>query len=512
MNNDGRLFVSQRHVKKEQSSIRNHLLSVVRDADMVLLVQSVFPHIPLVANERNGVWYCPVVGTSSCYFKSTDGHPSQWNFSLSRMNLDFARTAMRKGALLLDSTRRSKRFPDSLSVTVPIWIAVINAIVFGQKAFSLEAPPWVPSSHVEQISQLIPSWIESVSETVKTMIRQLLCDHLLLPFQPVWVCGTEDQSLEWFGSGAESLLEGDESTSLSFTPLILLSASAVTSDDIHSQHHSWQYIQGAGDDEEAWAEGLSPALFWKHKEFILASDDYREVEAAVEHVVTHHRQAQGLEHGHKKSKNVDVTTVANDDDTHLPVQLHHIGESGIYIIHSCSNVNDAVNEVQRHTKQMALSGVKMALSGVIEIIPHCGNAITRACAHDSAIPLLEIHATLKQPRSHFSAVSIPAVIAFYGQLLVNNKSDDAVLLAIVDHDDGTLAYTVAMTILLEFFKNSASLNFLQSERETVNKSKGEIQGVLTALQIHIPQVRIPRALMKELNAYFVAHTRDTSER
>jgi hypothetical protein len=27
----------------------------------------------------------------NCYFKSTDGHENKWSFSLSRMNLDFAR-------------------------------------------------------------------------------------------------------------------------------------------------------------------------------------------------------------------------------------------------------------------------------------------------------------------------------------------------------------------------------------------------------------------------------------
>ena len=495
---DHRLFVSQRNVKREQASIRNHLLSIVRDANVVLLVKkSVFPDIPLVANERNGVWYCPL-GTPSCYFKSTDGHPSQWDFSLSRMNLDFARQAMQKGAVLVDSTRRGKRFPDSLSVTVPIWIAVINSIVF-EKVCNFDAPPWVSKSHVEQISSLIPLWIESVSESVKTMIRQLLSDHLVHPFQPVWVCSTEDQSLEWFGTGAESLLEeGNESTSLSFTPLILLSASAVTSDGMHSQHHSWQYIQGAGDDEEAWAHGLSPSQFWKHKELILASDDYREVETAVEHIVN------------QKSKNFAVSTVATDD-TDLPIPLCHIGQSGISIIHSCSSVNDAINEVCRHTG-------KMTLSGVIEIIPRCGNAINRVCPSppghdDSAIPLLQIHATVKQPRSHFSMVSIPAVISFYAQLLNDKKSDDTVSLSIVDHDDGTLAYTVAMTILLGFF-HATSLDFLPCENSKKEEkiSKDGILSVLTALQIHIPQIRIPRALMKELNAYFVAPSSIISER
>lgn len=44
--------------------------------------------LPLVANERCGSWYIPPdkkVGSS--YFKSTDGHMGQWDFSLRRLNM-----------------------------------------------------------------------------------------------------------------------------------------------------------------------------------------------------------------------------------------------------------------------------------------------------------------------------------------------------------------------------------------------------------------------------------------
>lgn len=32
------------------------------------------------------------------------------------------------------------------------------------------------------------------------------------------------------------------------------------------------YIQGAGDDEEGWAMGLSPKLFWENHSYILEHD------------------------------------------------------------------------------------------------------------------------------------------------------------------------------------------------------------------------------------------------
>lgn len=49
---------------------------------------------------------------------------------------------------------------------------------------------------------------------------------------------------------------------LPFLPIICVSVSK-TSDGIHNS-----YIQGAGDDEESWAMGLTPKLFWENKDFL----------------------------------------------------------------------------------------------------------------------------------------------------------------------------------------------------------------------------------------------------
>ncbi|KAD6454762.1 hypothetical protein E3N88_09468 [Mikania micrantha] len=58
-----------------------------------------------------------------------------------------------------------------------------------------------------------------------------------------------------------------------FTPIILISASA--SSDIYRQktssEFSWNYIAGAGDDEESWARGLTPVLFWNNVYDIISS-------------------------------------------------------------------------------------------------------------------------------------------------------------------------------------------------------------------------------------------------
>jgi hypothetical protein len=45
---------------------------------------------------------------------------------------------------------------------------------------------------------------------------------------------------------------------------------------------SWAYIQGAGDDEENWSLGLTPAGFWAHAERLLRLEDEEELREAVQ--------------------------------------------------------------------------------------------------------------------------------------------------------------------------------------------------------------------------------------
>jgi tRNA A64-2'-O-ribosylphosphate transferase len=107
-------------------SIRNRLHSIDSDAQFVQDVAVAYPECVVIANERCGAWYVEaglkgrsfkglseawtcesvvrdvICGNSeveaeveasrtktrgSAYFKSTDGHAGQWNFSLKRLNL-----------------------------------------------------------------------------------------------------------------------------------------------------------------------------------------------------------------------------------------------------------------------------------------------------------------------------------------------------------------------------------------------------------------------------------------
>ena len=159
-----------RELKKQIRADRIcHLQSIDLDAAFVAEARDSLGAPATFANLRCGVWYVPPeLRTGTCYFKSTDGHTGNWGFSLSRLNLQVALAAAHEGrVLIVDSTRSGKRFPDSLSKTVPIWCAVINRALAedregGSWDTALHLPPWVPPSERAQIEARLAVWVDAL--------------------------------------------------------------------------------------------------------------------------------------------------------------------------------------------------------------------------------------------------------------------------------------------------------------------------------------------------------------
>lgn len=149
--------------------------------------------------------------------------------------------------------------PDALSKTVPIWIAVLNRLLFPDNANAgeLRTPDDVVSrSEHARIVERLPSFIAE-AETLKLDIpsrRKALGGK---PMQPVWL--TPNTSLP------ASIPESSNGNSV-----VLCTASGRTS----SNPSISNYVQGAADDSESWACGLDAATFWKHSnELMAASED-----------------------------------------------------------------------------------------------------------------------------------------------------------------------------------------------------------------------------------------------
>jgi tRNA A64-2'-O-ribosylphosphate transferase len=242
-------------LRKSGLTITNRLQSIVDDSEFVCSVSEAYG-LPLVANERCGSWYVPLdrkVG--SAYFKSTDGHTSQWSFNLRRLNLQlFDVLAKYDGCVIVDSTRRGKSMPDALSKTVPIWCSVMNRVLFPERLDSHElyVPPKVVSdSEKAQIEDRLTRFAIELKELQLDITE--LARKAMKPLRPLWITRDSDLPEEPFRFD-------------SFHTIVLCTSSRRV---VGAEISENGYIQGAGDDNESWSEGLSPPLFWKHKDTLL---------------------------------------------------------------------------------------------------------------------------------------------------------------------------------------------------------------------------------------------------
>lgn len=279
-------------LKRSTLSIHNRLRSIRADARFVQLAADAYQQPesrtsssrrrrrrPLVANERCGSWYVPPGDkAASAYFKSTDGHERAWKFSTRRLNLHLVDLIERNdGIVIVDSTRRGKRMPDALSTTIPIWCAVLNRVLLPHHPDSsrLFLPPHLLRTTHAQIEALLPAFAASL----RALDLSSLPTCLSKPLRPFWV--TQD-----------SVLPSDDQGGVifdDFRPVICCTASrrVVGATEADTQG----YIQGAGDDTENWAHGLTAELFWKHEETLLRTPE-SDLPALIEELIAAARAEQ----------------------------------------------------------------------------------------------------------------------------------------------------------------------------------------------------------------------------
>lgn len=246
-------------LKRSALSTHNRLSSIQFDAEFVASVSEAYG-LPLVANERCGSWYIhPARKAESVYFKSTDGHTNEWKFSVRRLNLQLLDLVGRDGGcVIVDSTRRGKSMPDALSKTVPVWCCVMNRALFpGEGVHELHtAPQAVSESEHTQIERLIDGFVREFLDICEPDV-ELLRSRIRKPMRPIWVTQTS------------SVPEAPPSFP-EFQPIVLCTASRRVNG---AEGSEGGYIQGAADDHEAWSQGLTPTLFWAHREQLLGTNE-----------------------------------------------------------------------------------------------------------------------------------------------------------------------------------------------------------------------------------------------
>lgn len=270
---DDVLNTISKEIKKANKSLRNRLQSISFDNKLFVdEVVKVFPHYPVVPNARCGLWYCrPYQYEQTSYFKSTDGHSSIWDFSIRRLNFHLLPTLAKcNGMIIVDSTRRGKSMPDSFSKTIPIWCAVLNSLIVEYMNINnmqvLFCPPdTVSCIEYDQIKAKLPRHVEklkSMDVISGQKLFELFGGRILRPF---WVYPNSsilNISKDVFtGEPTGNIWKCKADT----VPIVLYTAS-YQSQDGADKRNGFTYVQGAADDHELWANGLTPKLFWKYSE------------------------------------------------------------------------------------------------------------------------------------------------------------------------------------------------------------------------------------------------------
>ncbi|KAG7005130.1 initiator tRNA phosphoribosyl transferase [Physcia stellaris] len=212
-------------LSRSSTSCSNRLASIASDASFVTDIANTFS-LPLIANERCGSWYIPPsLKAGSAYFKSTDGHTGNWAFSCRRLNLHL------------------------LGV-----IGERNGLLFGEG--EVHVPEHVVGeSERAQMEARVEGWVEDARALNLNLLH--LRETLSKPLRPFWITPTS--------ISAELVLSSSPSD---YHNIICLTASRFVD---RPEASDGKYVQGAADDSESWAQGLTPNLFWRHEKELLGT-------------------------------------------------------------------------------------------------------------------------------------------------------------------------------------------------------------------------------------------------
>jgi tRNA A64-2'-O-ribosylphosphate transferase len=321
----------RRERQRETNRARNRLFSIKKDVtDFVLPLhqqannkqQQQYATIakwPWLANERCGCWYAHAVTKQTVYFKSVDGHVNTWNMSWKRLNLQLIRMLRQTGGCWIMDASRTKVFPDSLARTIPIWAAVMNRIVlrFRQERgmetstnewdIDLHTPSTISAEEHATMSGLMDARVQALYGSGVLLQPDQLVASVTKPLRPVWITPQDMADATATTGSLSSLFESWATLSNHYLIIVCVSCSNISSPLVSSDQqqqddanasanddtytNNFVYSPGAGDDEECWARGLSPALFWKHRQKVWSTETCEEADAVMDELVTTSQKA-----------------------------------------------------------------------------------------------------------------------------------------------------------------------------------------------------------------------------
>ncbi|KAF7954907.1 uncharacterized protein EAE97_000166 [Botrytis byssoidea] len=441
-------------IKRSTLSIHNRLRSILEDAKFAQSVANAYNR-PLIANERCGSWYIdPSKKGGSAYFKSTDGHTGVWKFSSRRLNLHLLETIGKyDGCIIVDSTRRGKRMPDALSKTIPIWCCVLNRVFFPDipTAHKLYAPPQVVSdSEQAQMANLIPQFVQAF-QTLNLPIASFR-EKFHKPIRPIWVT-------------PESQISETSEIFEDFHPVVCCTVSRRVSGGEISEGG---YIQGAGDDTENWAHGLTPPIFWTNQEILFETSE---------------EDLPGL----------------------IGTLIHQTGSS--------LRSNDKLRIV-KPTSCLSISTIDAlpppnTNSSTCTIV--LSPKVTPKDTWHTSPSRLDIGLGAKKVGSKNLRAALPTISSFFLEYLhtssANKSSDPSIQIIIACETGHDLSIGVALALLCLYFADNGDLKVVrgEEEREDASVNKDFIRQRLTWISTSMPDANPSRATLQSVNSFLMSY-------
>ena len=518
--------------KQRRADIIAHLRSLDHDARFVTSAHAALGEPPTFANLRCGVWHVPptVASSGHCYFKSTDGHAGQWGFSLTRLNMQVAIAAVTcaGGVIIVDSTRSGKRYPDSLSKTVPIWCCVLNRAVAAARSVSswdtaLLLPPWVPPSEAAQIEERLAGWVEMLRRPALTPVLSRLAEVLDRPLRPSWLCPLVEAEAS-YAARASAVQEAAAARGAPFAWVHCVCASEVCTAEEARARASYTYIQGAGDDDENWARGLTAVQWWRWRDELIPL-------AARDHEAAERRLAElrerdgcegvslgGTEGGAAGGGDSGGAERGEAAQTERPCALWgsrlllgpRVSAAAPAVWMYADAVLDVGSPMRGAGAVVDLAGSDMAACAAIDVADISDGA---SCPGSSiSCPPAFLHVPIMdespgnskrtQPsRDWWQRVVLPRSLSFIHAHLSAGRR---VVVCCERGDDRSP--TIAAAALLALFEADAT-TLAEAEGGGAKigvLSKEDVRARLALLQGAYPAARVPRRLLKELNQFFVA--------
>ena len=281
-----------REIRKSDQDVLNRMRSVY--VDYAFVQQTVEKlrgsgRSVLFANLRCGAWYTDLRDAKTCTFKSIDGHNLNHQFSQSRLNSHVLFEACRGGTssvtVIVDATKsKTKRFPDALAKTVPIWCATINracnVIARNARIEEDEFPDFVSENELHAIETKMPSFVETFLNVVPNFAEIKEALEKSGPLHCEYVCRNNVDDIV--------ARKGEKKA----TVLYLLSASMPLSKsgdrcklELGSKTVTYNYFPGAADDEESWALDLTAMQFQRHMEKFVSCESAKACENLIRKVI-----------------------------------------------------------------------------------------------------------------------------------------------------------------------------------------------------------------------------------